>query len=395
MLYFLIVFLHIYRFSDRLIAYSLSNIPILGDLHTAIILVVDKLSMVMLVLIGIYYLYITIGNMYKHVFTVDQFILLSILVLNATTLDLILSFTLFLALTLYLVTIKNNFFITKYAIIYVLLFTFGYLFSNTFNIGLLIFLYRFLHLPENLLGLGTYLYTLGYLSILFLSINSQPLFNRNTKLDQDERLGLLLFSLPIILRLQPVLSILYNTTFYYVYCYFLLVIGSLGVLHYSLKYLGEARSEYLVFYESAYMLLALSIGSPMGLYAVLIVLIVYFIHYILGKASIFSSKNSLKDLVVLSRVGLFPFPGFLARVYVFSVLYAFFGVAGLIIPLISYLFLIFASVSEYAYTLLLGGKSVFLLTILSLIIMFSSTFLESTSNSLYMLGDYQRIVFGV
>ncbi len=364
--------------------YTLSTLPILGNLHTSLILVTDYLSLVFLSLILIYYFFITINMTHR-----EKLVLISMLTINALTLDLLLSMMIFLIITLYLTIIKGNTKIIKYSMVFTILFLLGYIFTNTFNIGLLVFLNRFRYLPEELLGLGTYLYLLGYLYLLFLPIGFQPII-RKTVIDPDDKFFIIFYALPILFRLLPILGLLYNDTFYRIYSYFLLALASVNMLHYTISYLSGRKLDDIEAYEYSGLFLLLCIASPSSLQVALLAITLYFIHDIIASVS-----KHLEKYVILSRLGVFPLPGFLVKMYFFATLYSYLGVLALIIPLLTFLFMIFASIQLMSQAPLLDKRFFSISIIVSIILILVIDVYGLTASTLFKLPDYQRIVFGV
>lgn len=382
--YLIILTYTIVSSSGALRGYTLSTIPVLGDLHIPIILVMDNLSIVFLIFILIYYFYVVVNLHYP-----EEILMISIITLNTLSMDLLLSLILFLLILLYHALIIGNKEIISYSMIFTILFILGYIFTNTFNIGLLIFFNRFNQVPEEILGLGIYFYIISYLYILFLSSIFQPVIVKPV-IDVRNRLLLMLYSLPILLRLLIVMGTLYNDSFYPMYSYSLFILANINTLYYVFKYISSYETKFIQHYEISSLFLLLSIVTPLSYKTILFITTLYITHNVLGE--IF---KTLDKYIILSRLGIFPLPGFLAKIYFFIALYSYFGIFSLIIPLICFLYMFFASIHLIPSSNIFNEKIISLSLILSLLLLVVIDFYSTTALSLFNLSNYQQIIFGV
>ena len=162
------------------------------------------------------------------------------------------------------------------------------------------------------------------------------------------------------------------------------------MLHYTISYLSGRKLDDIEAYEYSGLFLLLCIASPSSLQVALLAITLYFIHDIIASVSI-----HLEKYVILSRLGVFPLPGFLVKMYFFATLYSYLGVLALIIPLLTFLFMIFASIQLMSQAPLLDKRFFSISIIVSIILILVIDVYGLTASTLFKLPDYQRIVFGV
>lgn len=370
-----------------LIGYTLSTIPITGDLHTSIVLVIDPHTLVFLFINSLIYFILV-----KNKFSENYYFLpiLSMLTLVYFSLDLLLCIMLLSIIFMYIAFFNKNHSLINYYLLSITLFLIGFLFTNTFNIGVIVVYTKFgsiYGMSEKYVGIGLFIYFIMFLSIVFISINFYP-FIEEPGVDRFSRLFLLVYSLSIILRLKPILDSLY-TYLYIIYMYSLIVLGSINMFNHSILYLKTQEVEYVDYYELSYIPLILVPNTPFVYVVIVYTLITHILHKFL-----FTEKEYIIDVIKLSQIGLVPLAGGLSKILFFILVTRYSGLFLTIVPLITYVFMLVSLLTRIREVFL---SNVFFYTsiVLNILLLLTALFVEPVGSFLYKYPDvYYKIIFG-
>jgi len=381
---------------DRVRGITLSTIPVLGNLHLPVILVLDKLSVIMLITTGAFYTYLA-AYWLKRASPRDEVLLtITALSANCLSLDLLLSTVMLSIIIVYLALVEGERFYANILFVHLLLFTLGYAFANTVNVGLLPFLARSWRIPVEYAGLGTYIYATAYSLVLFTALGVKPILNAERKLNTISETALTLHTMPIILRLLPALYDISRNTLYAAYAYSTLFFATLTNLHYAFKYLKVGELKYLLAFDTSYIILALSLQPPFAIHAGLTALLAISVHKLSYSILERSGVHGFGENLVLSSVGVFPYPGFIARVTTLAYLFTNYGVAFAILPVITTVFTAFTrSLACFASMWKYPNKYTVLFVIVAVLVAASSNYLIKASLELSNTRLYTSVVFGV
>lgn len=372
----------------ELFGYSLSTIPIMGDLHAPIILVIDPHTLVFLYINSFIYFMLVKYSLRE---SSRLLLLISVLTLTCFSLDLLLCLVLLSILYIYIVLLSNNSSLVNYYLLSIILFTIGFLFTNTYNISLIVVYTKFSSIygvNENLLGIGLYIYILVFLTQVFISINFYP-FVEKTSFEKWSNLFLLLYSISIVMRLKPILDTLY-IELYSVYAYSLILLSLINMLNHSILYLKTRIEEYVNHYELSYIPLTLVLNTSFTYPVIIYTLVTHIIHRFIKQ-----SGNNYEYTTMLSQIGLPPLIGGLARILFFILVIRYVGLLLTIIPLITYMYMLISCLTIIKENIFY--KPLFYYHIVSnIVLLILLIYIEPIGSILYRFPDfYYRIVFGV
>ncbi|OYT40892.1 MAG: hypothetical protein B6U89_00690 [Desulfurococcales archaeon ex4484_58] len=376
-----VAYLSISRFG-RITGYSLSTIPMMGDIQLSIIFILDDITLIYLILISIIYMFLTLNNtiIKNH----EILITLSIITLLSSSLDLILNFITTLSILIIFSMEKKTYIYV--ATFFTALNILGYLISNTINVGLIVHYYIYNTVSKPLLGYGVYLYVLAYFLLLSVSIEMYPILRGRRKLDEYDFL-LTIVSSMILLRLLPSLMLLYYDSFFYVFKYSILALSILNLLHYSLKIL-EKNTMYLKNYELGYIPLTLILTTPYAFIALNLLITTYLIH-------IFIERIHGSVWIDLSRIGLPPTPGFIPRFLIILLILLKLGVLPFMLVILTMTYTVIGFHLNIRYKMLFNDYLLYIMIFLSLILILLVKEYSGIFSLLFNLKVYRNIVYGV
>jgi len=381
---------------DRVRGITLSTIPVLGNLHLPVILVLDKLSVVMLVATGVFYTYLVVCWLKKANRRDEVLLTITALTVNCLLLDLLLSTVMLSIILAYLALVEDERFYADTLFVHILFFTLGYALTNTVNLGLLPFLARSGQVPVKYAELGTYIYVVAYTLVLFTALGVKPVLNTEREFNAVSETVLTLYAVPVILRLLPVLYDISHSTLYAVYAYSTLFFATLTNLHYAFKYLKVGELKYLLAFDSSYIVFALSLQPPLTVHAGLIALLTVFLHKLSYSILEQHKVRGFKENLVLSSTGAFPYPGFIARATTLAYLFSSYGIAFAILPLITTVFAAFTrSLACFTSVWKPPSKFSLLLVVVAVLVAVSSDYLIKASLEVSNARLYTSVVFGV
>lgn len=287
--------------------------------------------------------------------------------------------------------INNKYSVVNYYLIHLVLFIIGFLFTNTFNISILVVYTKFSNLygiNVNQIGVGLYMYLITYLLLITISINFYP-FIEKTEIDKTHRLFILIYSLSILMRLKPIFESLF-TNLYNIYMYSLITLTSLNMLNHSILYLKTREEIYVDYYELSYIPLILVPNTYFTYPVIVCLLITHMIH-----SHILSDNTNLKDIVKLSQIGLIPLIGGLSRILSLVLVIRYLGLFPVIIPLLTYMFMLTTCLTSIR-KLYFNNLFTYMSITLSIVLILLLIVVEPVGLILYKYPDvYYKIVFGV
>ncbi|MEM1676184.1 MAG: hypothetical protein QXW87_03910 [Desulfurococcaceae archaeon] len=369
--------------------YSLSTIPVFAEIHTPIILIIDPHVTVFQFINALIYFIIVKQNPGENTRLIP---LISVLTLNYYSLDLLLCVILLLIIIIYIVFIDNKIVFINYYLIIIMLFTIGFLFTNTYNIGLIVAYTKFRHIygvAEQALIIGFFIYILLFLTILFISINFYPFVERDN-LGNWNKIFLLIYSLSILFRLKPILETLY-VDIYNLLKYSTLVLSTVNMLNHSILYLKTRESIYIDYYELSFIPLILFSGTYFAYIVLVLIIVTHLIHTSLSETNSLCSKDS----ILLSKIGLPPLIGGLPRILSTIIMVKFIGLLFTIIPLLTYMFILIVSLTQFRRSLL-DESIIRKHFVLNILLITSILLIEPVGRILYRFPDvYYKVIFGV
>lgn len=372
----------------EMLGYSLSTIPLMGDLHTSLILVIDPHTLVFLYINAFIYFILI-----KYCLRENQhlLLLLSVLTLTYFSLDLLLCIILLSTVFIFIVFIEKKTHLINYYSLIMLLFIIGYLFTNTYNIGIIVVYSKFssiYSINENVVGIGLFIYTLVFTLLVFLAINLYPLVEENL-FDKWIRIFLLLYSIAIIMRLKPILDTLY-VDLYNIYAYSLTTLSLINMLNHSILYLKTRSVEYIDYYELSYIPLILVPNTSFTYPVITYTLITHIIHKLVGV----SSENT-NYINILSQIGLLPLLGGLSRILFFILIIKNSSLLLTIIPLITYMYMLINCLTWIKENIFYK-QQLYYHIVTSIVLLILLIHIEPIGSILYRFPHvYYKIVFGV
>ena len=381
-------FIVIYLIMNSGVVYRLylSTIPVLGDLHAPIILVADQLSIIFLVVITLLYFKVALTGVDKF-----KYIILSMLSINCLSMDLLLSQIILFVIVIYMFHKKEYRDVGKLLLISPALFTLGYILTNSINIGVLLYNYSFQNVDKQVLGLGLYTYLINYIYVSWLSIELKPLFRDHWLHNEDLDLYLQLYSLPLLLRLNPFLGLLCNDSHYRLYLYTAILLASVNILYNTIKTIETNVNQYVTAYDYSYLAFLLPLYTPLSIYTMILQLLVNAIYRVLPCIK----RVNFSKAILFSKIGLFPLPGFIVKILTIYVVYTVIGFIGIILPLISIVFTHFNYYNQVKTTYHQYTPQYLFLTSILLIILLFTPYIIDIGVELLFLRRYYSYVFGV
>ncbi len=384
LMFSLIIINHLLQKGMNISAYTLSSIPILGDLYTPIIMIIDPFTVVFDILL----LFIYVSEISRRTIGEKPYILLTIAmsILFIHSLDLLVNLLLMMLIFLNIFTSSKK---KSYGLVitYIYLNIVGYLFTNTFNIGILIYLNKFNVVNAGILGLGIVFYILSYLYLLFIIIKEYP-FTTGFEKDSMERgveLALVIVISAVLSRLFPILSILYYDKIFSITKILVLIFTILTMMKHSLSYLN-GYTDALKYYELSYIPLTFILSSPWNYASLVLIMVSYILH------SYLEDIDTWRETIQLSRIGIFPTPGFISRFIILGTVLYYLGILPFILIVLFYIILLLSSPQN---SLSLNSNRLLLISMSSIFYLISINTLLEIGSQVFNLILYMRIVFGV
>ncbi len=367
-----------------------STIGIFGNFSQPVVFVYDPLvSLVLLFISIIYFIYCWRNHINIYIQLLFLLIILLTSVIDVLSLPVLLIFT---VVTLYvsgLHRIDEKTYMVVLSLIYIFA-VFAIISLKHFNLGYLIMLYDSNILPSNQLFIG-YLYITVYLiGLLAMYIDLFPFIKLSYLREQvsvDNIINLLIVNSIIIIIVRLVYSFGIDLIREFIGT-LLYVLGIINLYYWSINYVRVNNPNFA--YIIAYSLLLQSFISSRtdSLIPLILYLSLLYVHIVLEKIGF------QKDILSLSLIGVFPYPGFIPLIYLLSILYSF-NIISFIMILLPILIVQAILLYSNSYFQLLCRRDSLILVLISILILILYYFVvHDMIPDIASKNRYKAVVFG-